>query len=114
MTLGPAAHSIGTVSSWTSASSRTSAPAAGPIETARLRPMLTKRRAVDFCRVATALCQVARGSDRPVASRSCAAAGLPGAVVLRIRPLVRCQTSPVTTATASAAMSAMTPGGMPC
>jgi hypothetical protein len=87
MTLGPAAHSIGTVSSWASASSRASAPVqtspyartagAGPAGNARLRPMLTRRRAVDFCRVATALCQAARGRNRPVASRSCGTARRP-------------------------------------
>ena len=79
MTLGAAAHNIGTVSSRTSSPARTSpharTSAAGPIGTARLRPMLTRRRAVDFCRVATALCQAARDRNRPVASRSCGAAG---------------------------------------
>ena len=73
MTLSPAATSIGTVSAWTSAPARTSATSV--TGTARIpRPMLTRRRAVDFCRVATALCQAARGSGRPAASRSCGAA----------------------------------------
>jgi len=67
MTLSPAAHSIGTVSARISAAS--------VIGTARTpRPMLTRRRAVDFCRVATALCQAARGRSRPAAPRSCGAA----------------------------------------
>jgi hypothetical protein len=67
MTLSPAAHSIGTVPARTSA--------AYVLKTARIpRPMLTRRRAVDFCRVATALCQAACGSSRSAASRSCGAA----------------------------------------
>ena len=81
MTLGAAAHNIGTVSSRTSSPARTSpharTSAAGPIGTARLRPMLTRRRAVDFCRVATALCQTARGRSQPAAARYCGTASRP-------------------------------------
>jgi hypothetical protein len=62
MTLSPAAHSIGTVLARTPAASVT-----GTVRFRRL--MLTKRRAVDFCRVATALCQAACGRPQPVAPR---------------------------------------------
>jgi hypothetical protein len=69
VTLGRAAHSIGTVLAGRSVPAWGSASPA--IETAQSpRPMLTRRRAVDFCRVATALCQAAHGSSQPVAPRS--------------------------------------------
>jgi hypothetical protein len=56
VTAGPAAHSIGYVPAWTRLPARTSSPPSAP------RPpwsTLTRRRAVDFCRVATALCRTA-------------------------------------------------------
>jgi hypothetical protein len=68
VTLGRATHSIGTVLAGRSVPAWGSASPA--IETAQSpRPMLTRRRAVDFCRVATALCQAAHGSSQPVAPR---------------------------------------------
>jgi hypothetical protein len=62
MTVSPAAHSIGTMPA------RTAAPQA-----ARARPSrstLTRRRAVDYCRVATALCPAGDGTSQPAAPQS--------------------------------------------
>jgi len=41
------------------------------------RSLLTRRRAVDFCRVATAQCRVSPGSSLPSAPQSCGAASWP-------------------------------------
>jgi len=58
--VSPAAHSIGCVPA------RTAAPAL--IGASRLpRSTLTRRRAVDYCRVATALCPVTQVRSQPAA-----------------------------------------------
>jgi hypothetical protein len=66
VTVRPAANNIGVVPVWTSAF-----PAIGA---ARLpRSLLTRRRAVDFCRVATAQCRISYGRIQPSAPQSCGA-----------------------------------------
>jgi hypothetical protein len=68
MTLGRATHSIGTVLARSSVPARRSAASAtGIVRSSRL--MLTRRRAVDFCRVATALCQAAHDRSQTATPR---------------------------------------------
>ena len=58
VTASPAAHTIGYVPAWTRLPARTSAPS--PLRSPRPPwSTLTRRLAVDFCRVATALCRTA-------------------------------------------------------
>jgi hypothetical protein len=70
--VSPAAHSIGCVPARTTAPAPITAGAAlltaGPalIGASRLpRSTLTRRRAVDYCRVATALCRVSQARSQP-------------------------------------------------
>jgi len=84
VTAGPVAHSIGNVPDRIPGSATTGAvrrlPRAAhsgrrPVDVSTGRAVdLTKRRAVDFCRVATALCRVAYGRSQPVTPQSSGAA----------------------------------------